>query len=124
MFEKQIKVMQDMSFHDEVMKMRLTHPNCFVLSNQTFFISNKKKVSWTFNWSSFHNLRTTIKYLPVTYSDVKEGVGDLLYPDPNRKIFVMLIVTPAREQVEVPTGLKYNDSIIENRALTNDEAFL
>lgn len=50
-------------------------------------------------------LATTIKYPPVTYGEHMENVSSFDKGIPDWKIFCMFIITPAREQVEVPTGL-------------------
>ena len=137
LFEKQIKNQEDLEFHDLVSRMRLTLPNTFVLSDTRFFVCNRKRESITKKWSHFKMLATTVKYPPVTYGEHMERVTTFDKGVPDRKIFCMFIITPAKEQVEVPTGLtipfvpkmshvdqddqmlRYDsgDDIVDNRAL-------
>ena len=105
MFEKQLRLMKDMSFHEELMHMKVTHPNMMVLSDRRIFVRNRKNVTRTFNWSFFRKMVTTIRYPPITYGAEMEHVGQ---NDPgvlDRKVFVFYIITPAVEQLEVPLGV-------------------
>lgn len=104
MFEKQLRLTKDMTFHEELMSMKVTHPNMMVLSDRRVFVRNRKNVTRTFNWSFFRKMVTTIRYPPVTYGGEMEHVGQNDPGVPDRKIFVFFIITPAVEQLEVPLG--------------------
>lgn len=104
MFEKQLHLTKDMTFHEELMSMKVTHPNMMVLSDRRVFVCNRKNVTRTFNWSFFRKMVTTIRYPPITYSGEMEHVGQNDPGVPDRKVFVFFIITPAVEQLEVPLG--------------------
>lgn len=110
LFDRQLKDQTDTSFHDELMTMRVTHPNTVVLSDSRMFVRNRKNVTRTFKWKKFRPLRTTVRYPPVYHADQSEQgeynrVTFEEYPD--RKIYAFFIITPAKEQYEIPdTGYK------------------
>ena len=103
MFDKQIRETSHLGFHDEVMKMRVTHPNIHLVADRKTWIKNHKSHTRRVTWNVFRKLDTTIKFPPVTYSREMEGFP-FKNQIPDRKIFVMFVMTPAREQVDVPMG--------------------
>ena len=106
LFNKTIKLEEEQTFHDGLMRRRVTHPNVRVLCDRRIFVRNQKKESKTKTWKTFVKPDTTIKYPPVVYGDVIERPAlEGLNQVPDRKIFCYIIITPALEQVEVPVGL-------------------
>jgi hypothetical protein len=106
LFDKQVRIAQHTKLHDHMMTMKVTHPNVFVLSDKKRFFCNRSRDVKTFKWNVFRKLFTTIKYPPTVYGPFIEK-GPFAYQEPDRKIFVMFIVTPATEQMEFPSGLQY-----------------
>ena len=106
LFNKTIKLDKEQTFHDGLMRRRVTHLNVRVLCDWRVFVCNRKKESKTLTWKTFVKPDTTIKYPPIIYGDVIEKPAlEGLNQVPDRKIFCYIIVTPALEQVEVPVGL-------------------
>lgn len=67
LFDRQMPVMNNMNFHNEIMKMKVTHPNIMVLADKHMFVRNWKNAMHTFNWSFFRKMNTTICYPQVNY---------------------------------------------------------
>lgn len=104
LFDRQVKYMRDMEFQDEISRMKVTHPNVIVLSDKHLFVKNRKKYTRTFKWSFFRKMNTTIRYPPVNYGGQMELVLPQDYGVPDRKLFALMIITPAREQYQVPAS--------------------
>ena len=106
LFDRQMPVMNDMNFHDEIAKMKVTHPNVLVLADRHMFVKNRKNRTCMFNWSFFRKMNTTIRYPLVNYGGFMQRVRANYEDVPDRKIFALVLVTPAREQYEVPPSKK------------------
>lgn len=104
LFDRQVKYMRDLEFQDEISRMKVTHPNVVVLSDKHLFVKNRKKYTRTFKWAFFRKMNTTIRYPPVNYGGQMELILPQDYGVPDRKIFALMIITPAREQYEVPAS--------------------
>lgn len=118
LFDNQIRLMDDKSFHDQLMTMRITRSNVHILSDRRRFFTNKGKEARTYRWSVFRKLFTTVKFPPLLHGshiDVTDGEFEM----PDRKIFVMFIVTPAKENIRYPEGLKFSTDHI--RTVTVDD---
>ena len=95
LFNKTIKLDEEQTFHDGLMRRRVTHPNMRVLCDRRIFVRNQKKESKTKTWKTFVKPDTTIKYPPLVYGEVIEKPAlEGLNQTPDRKIFCYIIITP------------------------------
>src|SRR5258708_814379 len=59
MFDKQLRDTSHLEFHDEVMKMRITHPNIHILADRKTWVKNTQSCMWRVTWNMFRKLDTT-----------------------------------------------------------------
>jgi len=108
-FEKQRPCADHKEFQDQIMKMRMTKPNVFVLHDRTYFFANRKKQQRVMSMNIFRKIGTTIKWPRTEWAGMVDRENTLELPD--RKIYVKFIFAPALESHKIPTDVKYPDFI-------------